>query len=98
MYNAAMADHFKITQSLSELPKRVIIELGQALGLSLPKLQKMENLPSDMVYAWLLRQDRVLNVGGEPTKTTLAAALKSISQLGVADKVEKLQLDEHRQN
>lgn len=46
-------------------------------------------MPSDMVYVWLLRQDRVLEVSGIPSVHCLATALKTIGKTGIAKSVQK---------
>ena len=87
--NTGMDDHFTICQLLDDLPQQDIISLGQALGLSLPSLEKKKTFPSDMVHAWLLKQDRVLDDSGEPSVRRLVVALEKIRQGGVAKNVNK---------
>ena len=84
-------DQFAVTQYLDSMDKRDIIRLGTALGLSYPDLKKMDNLPDDMVYAWLLKKDKVTEKG-LPTWTTLASALKKIKQNGIVQEIEQEQL------
>ena len=79
-----MSDCFKITRFINELENEVIIELGQALGLSRSKLRRMRNMPGDMVAAWLCQEDNVIRTSGDPTWPTLATALDSIGQGGTA--------------
>ena len=83
-----MKDHFEITQCLADLPNEILIYLGGALGLRHTKVEKMRNLPADMVAAWLRKEDDVLK-HGKPTWRILANALKSpgIGQNGIADKI-----------
>ena len=81
-----MRHHFKVSQSLKDLPNEDLITLGGALGLSFPKLKKMRDLPSEMVAAWLRKEDNVLKYG-KPTWRLLATALKDIGQNGVADSI-----------
>ena len=78
--------HFKVSQSLKDLPNEDLVTLGGALGLSFPKLKKMRDLPSEMVAAWLRKEDNVLE-RGKPTWRLLATALKDIGQNGVADSI-----------
>ena len=73
------------------MENRDIIRLGTALGLSYPDLRKMDNLPDDMVYAWLLKKDKVTEKG-LPTWATLANALRKINQIGIAQQIEEKQL------
>ena len=82
-----MEDHFTVSQFLKDLRIQDIITLGEALGLGISTLQKMTNLPSDMVLAWLLKQDNVLTFSGEPTVQHLVAALNKIGQHGIASTV-----------
>ena len=51
-------------------------------------LEKMQNLPDDMVKAWLRKEDRVKEKSGDPlTWRVLVAALQKIGQNGVADDI-----------
>ena len=52
---------------------------------------KMDNLPDDMVYAWLLRKDSV-SKKGVPTWSTLVDGLKRVGQTGIAKKIEQEKL------
>ena len=61
-----------------------LIKLGLALGLFYPTLEKMNAFPTEMVVAWLNRQDNVLQESGEPTWRRLADALEKIGQTGIA--------------
>ena len=81
-----MRHHFKVSQSLKDLPNEDLITLGGALGLSFPKLKKMRDLPSELVAAWLRKEDNVLECG-KPTWRLLATALKDIGQNGVAKSI-----------
>ena len=80
-----------MTQYLDPMEKRDIIRLGTALGLSYPDLRKMDNLPDDMVYAWLMKKDNVIEKG-LPTWTALATTLRKINQNGIAQEIEQKQL------
>ena len=84
-----MANLFEITQYLNDLSNEQLIKLGGALGLCFPTLQRMKDLPSEMVAAWLLRQEDVLQRGGEPTYERLAKALAEIGQNGLAKDVRE---------
>ena len=84
-----MNNLFEITQYLNDLSKEHLISLGGALGLLFPTLQQMNDLPSDMVAAWLLRQEDVLRRSGEPTYERLAIALEEIGQNGLAKDVRE---------
>ena len=63
--------------------------LGGSLGLRFPTLCRMNNLPDEMVAAWLRRQEDVLERSGEPTYERLALALEEIGQNGLAQDVRK---------
>ena len=79
-----MKDHFKIASYLKDLPEEQLKQLGLVLGLYYPSLKKMETFPDDMVHAWLLRQDGVIEASGEPRFQSLATALEEIGQKGLA--------------
>ena len=84
-------DHFEITRAINDMEVPDFIKLGQALGLSYPKLKRMTDMPADMVSAWLRQEDDVIGRTGDPTWRTLANALDSIDQLGIAKKIRKEQ-------
>ena len=63
--------------------------LGGALGLHFPTLGRMNDLPDDMVAAWLLRQEDVLKTSGEPTYKRLVIALEKVGQNGLAKDVRE---------
>ena len=48
----------------------------------------MQMLPHDMVHAWLLRMDNVIEQSGTPTTETLLEALHSQQLSGTADIVK----------
>ena len=51
-------------------------------------LEKMQNLPDDMVRAWLRQQDNVKEKSGDPlTWSVLVVALRKIGQNGVANDI-----------
>ena len=58
--------------------------LGLALGLLYPTLRRMQNLPEDLIFAWLNREGNVLQESGEPTFESLAIAMEKIEQKGMA--------------
>lgn len=84
-----MGNLFEITQYLNDLSNEQLINLGGALGLGFPTLQWMKDLPSEIVAAWLLRQEDVLERSGEPTYERLAKALAKIGQNGLAKDVRE---------
>lgn len=47
----------------------------------------MNDLPTEMVVAWLNHQDEVLDQSGEPTWKGLADALEKIGQTGIAQDI-----------
>ena len=67
------------------------MNLGGALGLSYPKMKKMEPLCEDMVAAWLNKEDNVSKKSGEPSWESLKEALKKIGQTGLADTITDTQ-------
>ena len=81
-----MGHHFKVSQCLKDLPNEDLISLGGALGLSFPKLKRMRDLPSEMVAAWLRKEDDVLKQG-KPTWKILVNALRDIGQNGIANSI-----------
>ena len=83
------SDHFKVFQYLQNLNEDHISTVGGALGVSYSKLRKMTKYPDDMVAAWLMREDYVLNVSGEPTWRSLVKALRIIGQEGIAKDIEE---------
>ena len=58
--------------------------MGGALGLAYDIIEKMKELPEDMVAAWLRKEDYVRE---EPTWNSLVKALKSVGQAGIAQKI-----------
>ena len=63
--------------------------LGGALGLHYPKLKRMNDLPSDMVAAWLQSEDGVQTTSGRPSWDSLSKALREIGQAGIAETIER---------
>ena len=84
-----MRDHFAVKCFLMDLDNEQLTALGEALGLSYPKLKRMTNILDEMVAAWLNREDDVLNTSGEPTWRRLVEALEKIGQRGVAEDIKK---------
>ena len=77
----------EICEFLKNLLDNDARKLGLALGLLYPTLQKMKNLPDDMVFAWLSGKDQ----SGKDTRTwvDLIAALKRNGQNGIAKEIEE---------
>ena len=84
-----MGNLFEISQYLKDMSNSQLRDLGGALGLRYPTLGRMDDLPNEMVAAWLLRQEDVLKTSGEPTYERLAAALEKIGQNGLAKDVRE---------
>ena len=82
-----MQDLHKVCMFLKDLCPEHILALGSTLGLMYPKLTKMKNIPHDMVAAWLRQEDKVPR--NPPTWLTLASALQSIGQTGIANNVKR---------
>ena len=83
-----------ITGYLHKLDRSQIVELGGELGLSIFRLEKMQNLPGDMVKAWLIKQDNVKEKCGDPlTWEALVKVLHKIEQRGIADDILR---DKHK--
>ena len=80
-----MKDLHQVSTYLKDLTCQHICDLGLALGLEYPNLQRMAQFPHDMVAAWLRQEDIVPT--NPPTWTTLASALESIGQMGIALKI-----------
>ena len=64
LYYVGEEDQFEVVQYLNPLDERDICRLGTALGLYISNLKKMKHLPEDMVHAWLLGKDNVLERSG----------------------------------
>ena len=52
-------------------------------------MDKMKDVPSEMVAAWLRREDYVMAASGEPTWRTLVNALRKEGQEGTARGIEE---------
>ena len=73
---------------LQRLDKRQIRNVGGALGLYYSTIEKMNELPNDVVAAWLRREDSVMSTSGEPTWRSLVEALRKVGQEGLARDIE----------
>lgn len=62
--------------------------MGGALGLNYPKMLRMKTLPDDMVAAWLMQEDNVIETSGSPSWDSLAEALELTGQTGLAHKIK----------
>ena len=82
-----MVDHHDVCQEINNLSQEELINLGDELGLSYPRLKQMTPLPEEMVAAWLSKEDIVLKRTGQPTWSSLADALKRIGQASLAEKI-----------
>ena len=82
-------DHYKVSSYLRRLDDRQIRYVGGALGLAFSTLDKMKDVPSEVAAAWLLRQDNVTTVSGEPTWRSLVNALRKEGQEGTARDIEE---------
>ena len=87
------SDHFEVCSSLQSLDKNQILYVGGALGLSFTVLQRMQNLPKDMVAAWLRKEDFVRE---DPTWKILTEALRRVGQGGVAQTIEDKKSKQYR--
>ena len=75
-FSTDLSDHYKVVCYLRKLDDRQIRYVGGALGLAYNTLDKMKEVPSEMVAAWLRREDYVMAASGEPTWRTLVNALR----------------------
>ena len=84
-----MEHHFEVSRYLMKLDNEQIIEVGLVLGIDYIYLKQMHSLPSDMVIAWLNKEDDVLEVSGVPTWRVLSEALKDTGQTGLAMEIQR---------
>lgn len=77
--------HFEVSNYLQSLNDHHIRRVGGALGVAYDIMEKMKNLPGDMVAAWLRREEYVSE---DPTWRSLIKALKRVGQRGIAEKIE----------
>ena len=83
-----MGDLNGIITYLKTLDNEHCISLGREFGLHHPNLKRMQHSRSDIVAAWLRREDNVINMCC-PTWSNLVWALKRIGQNGIAETVRK---------
>ena len=88
---ADLSAHYKVASYLRKLDDRQIRYVGGALGLAFSTLDKMKDVPSEVAAAWLIRQDNVTTVSGEPTWRSLVNALRKEGQEGTATDIEEKQ-------
>ena len=74
---------------MKNLGPEELLHLGEALGLTYPKLKRMANIQDEMVAAWLNQEDSVLHKSGAPTWSRLADALEEIGQRGAAEDIRR---------
>lgn len=86
-----MTHHFSITQRLRDLGNEELMALGGALGLYFPHMKRMplSSFMSDMVAAWLNKEDNVSIASGAPSWNSLVKALKSVEQHGIAHDISQ---------
>ena len=83
-----VSDWATICGYLHQMDQPQIHLLGGELGLIVFNLEKMQNLPDDMVKAWLRKEDNVKKKSGDPlTWNILVKALQTIGQDGIADDI-----------
>ena len=82
-------DHFNISQRLRPFKNEQLITLGTALGLEFSTIQRMNNLPDDMVNAWLIGADNVIKTSGPASWASLITALRKIGQQGIASAIQR---------
>ena len=75
-------NEYDVQQYLEDLPIEELIRLGQALGLSYGRLQRLQSC-TKIVSAWLREEDNVYVTSGEPSWESLAKALGDIRQNGI---------------
>ena len=95
MFSADVEDHFIVACSLHSLDKKVIYDVGLALGISHKRLKGIkgsEMFLNDMVDFWLSEVDNV-SKKGTPSWEVLVDVLKHpmIGQNGLAQKI----MEEH---
>ena len=84
------SDWTAVCNYLQKIDKRQILHLGAMLGLCMFNLERMQNLPDDLVKAWLRKEDRVRETSGDPlTWEALVKALQGIGQRGIADDITR---------
>ena len=83
-----LSDHYKVVTFLRKLDNRQIRYVGGALGLAYNTLDKMRDVPLEMVAAWLRREDSVMAASGEPTWRSLVNAVRKEGLEGTARDIE----------
>jgi hypothetical protein len=80
-----------VKKVINELSPQQVSDLGEELGLYYSTLEKMSqgSKHGDMIQAWLLRKDDVLEVGGDPTWRSFAKGLAEQKLWGMVDTVLK---------
>ena len=88
---AAIQDSEDVIDYIKDLKAGQIIALGLSLGLSYETLTsiKCEDIPSEMVTAWLSRKDYVMKTSGDPSWKSLKEALLEIGVTDVANMIMK---------
>ena len=56
----------------------------------------VESMLDDLIHAWLLRQESVIERSGQPTYRSLANALEEIGQVGLAEDVREHKHAKHK--
>ena len=84
-----MTNHHQVTRFLTNLNNEQLIGLGTHLGLLHPHLQRMTDLPGDMVASWLRKEDHVTETSGAPSWGSLTNALEAIGQRGIASEIRE---------
>ena len=84
-----MKDLSNISEFLNDLNIEQLQKIGCKLGLSFPKLERMNDLLSGMIAAWLREEDNVTTTSSPPSWTSLVIALEAVGQKGIASKIKK---------
>ena len=83
-----VSDWATICGYLHQMDQPQIHLLGGELGLIVFNLEKMQNLPNDMVKAWHRKEDNVKKKSGDPLAwNILVKALQTIGRDGIADDI-----------
>lgn len=88
--HAAMDDLFDVSTYLTDLNRDQVEQLGLALGLTRPTLNRMgtRTFLNDMLSCWLQGMDNVMENGGH-TWQSLCNGLKKVGQGGIASQIKK---------
>ena len=76
------SDWATVCHYLEALEPNLTRLLGGELGLDMHNLERMQNLPADMVRAWLRRDDKVTERCGD--RLTWNVLVKKLRKIGVA--------------